>query len=122
MDRSGRNAADHAPRQVASAITQHSTISNAKGRQGAAKLLFTARPTPKPNAGETSEAAGFVPMTLSHLDPRHAAGGDRALSLVRRMLVRSLGPNLQAMFAAIVMIVTIGALVFWIMGAAPPIG
>jgi hypothetical protein len=38
------------------------------------------------------------------------------------MLVRSLGPNLQAMFAAIVMIVTIGALVFWIMGAAPPIG
>ena len=33
--------------------------------------------------------------------------------------VRSLGPNLQSVIAAVVMVVTIGALVFWIMGAAP---
>lgn len=33
--------------------------------------------------------------------------------------MRSLGPNVQAVLAAIVMIVTIGALVFWIMGAGP---
>ncbi len=30
-----------------------------------------------------------------------------------------LDPNLQAMLAAIVLLVTIGALVFWIIGAAP---
>jgi hypothetical protein len=30
--------------------------------------------------------------------------------------MRSLGPNLQAVLAAIVLVVTIGALVFWIMG------
>ena len=30
-----------------------------------------------------------------------------------------LGPNLQAVLAAIVMIVSIGALVVWIMGAGP---
>ena len=36
--------------------------------------------------------------------------------------MRSLGPNLQATFAAIVMVVTIAALVFWIMGVAPSAG
>lgn len=36
--------------------------------------------------------------------------------------MRSLGPNVQGVFAAIVMVVTIGALVFWIMGAAPALG
>jgi len=33
--------------------------------------------------------------------------------------VRSLGPNLQSVIAAAVMVVTIGALVFWIMGLGP---
>jgi hypothetical protein len=33
--------------------------------------------------------------------------------------MRGLDPNFQSVLAAIVMIVTIGALVFWIMGAAP---
>jgi hypothetical protein len=33
--------------------------------------------------------------------------------------VRSLGPNQQSVIAAIVMVVTIGALVFWIMGLGP---
>jgi hypothetical protein len=33
--------------------------------------------------------------------------------------MRGLGPNLESVLAAIVMVVTIGALVFWIMGAAP---
>ena len=36
--------------------------------------------------------------------------------------MRSLGPNLQAVLTAIVMVVTIGALVFWIMGVAPAAG
>ncbi len=36
--------------------------------------------------------------------------------------MRSFGPNLQGVLAAIVMIVTIGALVFWIMGVAPSVG
>jgi len=33
--------------------------------------------------------------------------------------MRGLGPNFQSVFAATVMVVTIAALVFWIMGAAP---
>lgn len=33
--------------------------------------------------------------------------------------MRGLGPNLQSVLAAMVMIVTIGALVFWIMGLGP---
>jgi hypothetical protein len=33
--------------------------------------------------------------------------------------VRSVGPNLQGVLATIVMVVTIGALVFWIMGLGP---
>jgi hypothetical protein len=33
--------------------------------------------------------------------------------------MRGLGPNVQSVLAATVMVVTIAALVFWIMGAAP---
>lgn len=36
--------------------------------------------------------------------------------------MRGLGPHMEGAFAAIVMVVTIGALVFWIMGAAPALG
>jgi hypothetical protein len=36
--------------------------------------------------------------------------------------VRGIGPNLQSVLAATVMVVTIAALVFWIMGVAPSVG
>lgn len=36
--------------------------------------------------------------------------------------MRGLGPNLQSVLATTVMVVTIAALVFWIIGAAPGLG
>ncbi len=51
-------------------------------------------------------------------DLGHVPSKAGRLALWRRMKMR-LDPNLQAMLAAIVLLVTIGALVFWIIGAAP---